>query len=77
MHRVQQRWDKVRGELQRVVSEGNAADFMGGGYMEQQQHAAPASEAHWRGRDSASSTRCHTARGRKAPGCLNPTGSAL
>jgi hypothetical protein len=31
MHRVQQRWDKVRGELQRVVSEGNAADFMGGG----------------------------------------------
>jgi hypothetical protein len=55
MRQVQQRWDKKRGELQRVVSEGNTTDCMGG-HVEQQRHAAPAAEARWRGRDSTVGT---------------------
>jgi hypothetical protein len=72
---------KKGGELRCVASEGDTAGCMLGTWR-QQRHAAPASEAHWCGWDSAVGTaparRAVTRRavGRRR-GCLKPTGSVL
>jgi hypothetical protein len=58
---------KKGGELRCMASEGDTAGCMLGTWR-QQRHAAPASEARWRGQNSAGSVRCHTARGWKTPG---------
>jgi hypothetical protein len=72
---------KKGGELRCVASEGDTAGCMLGTWR-QHRHATPASEARWRGRDSAVGTapdrRAVTRRAvRRRRGCLKPTGSVL
>jgi hypothetical protein len=72
---------KKGGELQCLASKGDTTGCMLGTWR-QQRHAAPTSEAHWRGQDSAVRTALaqhavmrHTVG--RCRGCLKPTRSVL